>query len=75
MRLRQQAPSDPPGLRFLSENEGLRQAAEDAGITFIGPSVHALNLMGDKIRSKNHVAQSGVPSLRESLNRGSPMNN
>lgn len=52
-----------PGYGFLSENEDFARAAADAGITFIGPGVHALNLMGDKIRSKNHVAQSGVPVI------------
>lgn len=52
-----------PGYGFLSENEAFAEAAEAAGITFIGPSVHALNLMGDKIRSKNHVSQSGVPVI------------
>ncbi|MHB1172058.1 MAG: acetyl/propionyl/methylcrotonyl-CoA carboxylase subunit alpha [Lacisediminihabitans sp.] len=50
-----------PGYGFLSENEGFAQAAADAGIVFIGPSVYALTMMGDKIRSKNHVAASGVP--------------
>jgi acetyl-CoA/propionyl-CoA carboxylase biotin carboxyl carrier protein len=50
-----------PGYGFLSENQAFARALEDAGITFIGPSVHALNMMGDKIRSKNHVAAAGVP--------------
>jgi acetyl/propionyl-CoA carboxylase alpha subunit len=52
-----------PGYGFLSENQGFARAVADAGIVFIGPSVHALNVMGDKIRSKNHVAQSGVPVI------------
>ncbi|WP_247647105.1 biotin carboxylase N-terminal domain-containing protein [Arthrobacter sp. E3] len=50
-----------PGYGFLSENQAFAQALKDAGITFIGPSVEALNVMGDKIRSKNHVAAAGVP--------------
>jgi acetyl-CoA/propionyl-CoA carboxylase biotin carboxyl carrier protein len=50
-----------PGYGFLSENQAFAQACAEAGIVFIGPSVHALNVMGDKIRSKNHVAESGVP--------------
>ncbi len=50
-----------PGYGFLSENAGFAEALQEAGIVFIGPSVHALNVMGDKIRSKNHVAASGVP--------------
>ncbi|MHA7273848.1 acetyl/propionyl/methylcrotonyl-CoA carboxylase subunit alpha [Arthrobacter sp. TMT4-20] len=50
-----------PGYGFLSENQAFAQALSDAGIAFIGPSVHALNIMGDKIRSKNHVMDYGVP--------------
>ncbi|MDJ0376654.1 biotin carboxylase N-terminal domain-containing protein [Cryobacterium sp. PH31-L1] len=52
-----------PGYGFLSENQAFAQACADAGIVFIGPSVHALNVMGDKIRSKNHVAGYGVPII------------
>ncbi|YCQ26798.1 biotin/lipoyl-binding protein [Arthrobacter sp. Z4-13] len=50
-----------PGYGFLSENVAFARALEQAGITFIGPGVEALNMMGDKIRSKNHVAGYGVP--------------
>ncbi|MFB9166141.1 acetyl/propionyl/methylcrotonyl-CoA carboxylase subunit alpha [Arthrobacter psychrochitiniphilus] len=50
-----------PGYGFLSENLAFAQALSDAGITFIGPNIEALNVMGDKIRSKNHVAAAGVP--------------
>ncbi|ALE05294.1 acetyl-CoA carboxylase [Arthrobacter sp. ERGS1:01] len=50
-----------PGYGFLSENLAFARALADAGITFIGPNVEALNVMGDKIRSKNHVAAAGVP--------------
>jgi acetyl-CoA/propionyl-CoA carboxylase biotin carboxyl carrier protein len=52
-----------PGYGFLSENEGFARAVAEAGLVFIGPSVHALSVMGDKIRSKNHVAVSGVPVI------------
>ncbi|PPB49451.1 acetyl/propionyl-CoA carboxylase subunit alpha [Arthrobacter pityocampae] len=50
-----------PGYGFLSENAAFADALQEAGIVFIGPSVHSLDVMGDKIRSKNHVARSGVP--------------
>ncbi|RJU01571.1 biotin/lipoyl-binding protein [Arthrobacter frigidicola] len=50
-----------PGYGFLSENAGFARALAEEGIVFIGPDVHALNVMGDKIRSKNHVAGHGVP--------------
>ncbi|WP_425328616.1 biotin carboxylase N-terminal domain-containing protein [Pseudarthrobacter sp. 902506025] len=50
-----------PGYGFLSENADFARALEKAGIAFIGPGVEALNVMGDKIRAKNHVAGYGVP--------------
>ncbi|MCU1539284.1 MAG: biotin/lipoyl-binding protein [Arthrobacter sp.] len=50
-----------PGYGFLSENVDFARALEDAGVTFIGPGVESLNVMGDKIRSKNHVVGYGVP--------------
>lgn len=52
-----------PGYGFLSENAAFARACADAGIVFIGPGVDALEVMGDKIRSKNHVAASGVPVI------------
>ncbi|WP_300344614.1 biotin carboxylase N-terminal domain-containing protein [Nesterenkonia sp.] len=50
-----------PGYGFLSENVAFARACADAGLSFIGPGVQALEVMGDKIRSKNHVAAAGVP--------------
>ncbi len=50
-----------PGYGFLSENADFARALAAAGITFIGPGVDSLNVMGDKIRSKNHVSGYGVP--------------
>ncbi|MFC9351028.1 acetyl/propionyl/methylcrotonyl-CoA carboxylase subunit alpha [Arthrobacter sp. NPDC057013] len=50
-----------PGYGFLSENADFARALKDAGIAFIGPGVEALEVMGDKIRSKNHVSGYGVP--------------
>ena len=50
-----------PGYGFLSENVAFARACADAGIVFIGPAPRALEVMGDKIRAKAHVAGSGVP--------------
>ncbi|MBG6083838.1 acetyl/propionyl/methylcrotonyl-CoA carboxylase subunit alpha [Zhihengliuella flava] len=50
-----------PGYGFLSENVEFARALEAAGITFIGPPSESINLMGDKIRSKNHVQAHSVP--------------
>ncbi|MFO7690104.1 MAG: biotin carboxylase N-terminal domain-containing protein [Cryobacterium sp.] len=52
-----------PGYGFLSENPDFAAACAAAGLVFIGPSVHALTVMGDKIRAKNHVAGYGVPVI------------
>ncbi len=50
-----------PGYGFLSENASFVKKATDAGITFIGPSPEAIDLMGSKIASKQAVAEYGVP--------------
>ncbi len=52
-----------PGYGFLSENVAFARACTDAGIVFIGPGVRALEVMGDKIRAKSHVATCGVPTV------------
>jgi acetyl-CoA/propionyl-CoA carboxylase biotin carboxyl carrier protein len=52
-----------PGYGFLSENVELARAAAAAGIVFIGPGERALEVMGDKIRAKEHVARHGVPTV------------
>jgi propionyl-CoA carboxylase alpha chain len=50
-----------PGYGFLSENEDFAQAVEDAGLTFIGPSPKAIELMGSKLAAKEAVAKFNVP--------------
>jgi acetyl-CoA/propionyl-CoA carboxylase biotin carboxyl carrier protein len=50
-----------PGYGFLSENADFAAACAAAGIVFVGPGRRALDVMGDKIRSKAHVTASGVP--------------
>ncbi|MGH1526247.1 biotin carboxylase N-terminal domain-containing protein [Leifsonia sp. L25] len=52
-----------PGYGFLSENAALAEACEAAGIVFVGPGVHALEVMGDKISAKQEVGRSGVPTI------------
>ncbi|WP_091233102.1 biotin carboxylase N-terminal domain-containing protein [Microbacterium sp. 3J1] len=50
-----------PGYGFLSESAALAAACTEAGIVFIGPSIDALQIMGDKAKAREHVARSGVP--------------
>ncbi|MCF5228469.1 MULTISPECIES: acetyl/propionyl/methylcrotonyl-CoA carboxylase subunit alpha [unclassified Pseudomonas] len=52
-----------PGYGFLSENAGFAQACLDAGLTFIGPSVAAIELMGSKRQSKLAMLDAGVPCI------------
>ncbi|WP_315337927.1 acetyl/propionyl/methylcrotonyl-CoA carboxylase subunit alpha [Pseudomonas grimontii] len=52
-----------PGYGFLSENPGFARACRDAGLTFIGPSVEAIELMGSKRLSKLAMLKAGVPCI------------
>ena len=49
-----------PGYGFLSENAGFVEAVQNAGLTFIGPDVRAIRVMGDKIESKALAQSAGV---------------
>jgi len=53
-----------PGYGSLSENPDLAQAAADAGITFIGPGSHVLEMAGNKVTAKEHAIAAGVPVLK-----------
>ena len=50
-----------PGYGFLSENAGFAEACGGAGITFIGPSPRAIELMGSKSAAKTIMQQAGIP--------------
>lgn len=52
-----------PGYGFLAENVEFAKALDAADIAFIGPGIDAIEIMGDKIRSKNHVMSYGVPCV------------
>lgn len=52
-----------PGYGFLSENPDLARACEEAGITFVGPSVEILQKLGDKTTARTIAQQAGVPVL------------
>jgi acetyl/propionyl-CoA carboxylase alpha subunit/acetyl-CoA carboxylase carboxyltransferase component len=50
-----------PGYGFLSENAGLVEACDAAGITFVGPSADAIALFGDKVRARELAVSLGIP--------------
>jgi acetyl-CoA carboxylase biotin carboxylase subunit len=50
-----------PGYGFLSENSTFAKAVEDNNIKFIGPNYKIIELLGDKIVSKETAAKAGVP--------------
>ena len=52
-----------PGYGFLSENANFAEACANAGITFIGPPVKAIELMGSKRLSKIAMEKAGVPCI------------
>jgi geranyl-CoA carboxylase alpha subunit len=52
-----------PGYGFLSENVDFAHACDAAGITFVGPPAHAIELMGSKRLAKLAMIQAGVPCI------------
>ena len=49
-----------PGYGFLSENADFCHSIEAEGVAWLGPPVHAIQEMGDKIRSKEIAEEAGV---------------
>ncbi|MBQ7633399.1 MAG: acetyl-CoA carboxylase biotin carboxylase subunit [Alphaproteobacteria bacterium] len=56
-----------PGFGFLSENADFAEMVEKHGITFIGPTVEQMRLMGDKITARKAAKEAGLP-----ITEGSP---
>ena len=52
-----------PGYGFLSENPKFARDLAELGVTFIGPPVGAIEVMGDKIASKKLAQEAGVNSV------------
>ena len=55
-----------PGYGFLSENPELASACAEAGITFVGPGAHVLELTGNKARAIAAAREAGLPVLASS---------
>jgi propionyl-CoA carboxylase alpha chain len=52
-----------PGYGFLSENAAFARRVAAEGMTFIGPEAEAIELMGDKIVSKELAGKAGVSTI------------
>lgn len=52
-----------PGYGFLSEKADFALKVKNEGLIFIGPSVEAISLMGDKKASKEKIVEIGIPSI------------
>lgn len=52
-----------PAYGFLSENAVFAEKVAEAGIKFIGPSIKAINVMGDKLDAKQAVKAFDVPMV------------
>ena len=50
-----------PGYGFLAENGDAAEAFASEGVTWIGPPVKAIRLMGDKLSARATVAAAGLP--------------
>jgi acetyl-CoA/propionyl-CoA carboxylase biotin carboxyl carrier protein len=50
-----------PGYGFLSENAAFAHRCREEGIAFVGPTPEVIELMGDKIRSRQLVSSLGLP--------------
>lgn len=52
-----------PGYGFLSENAEFARRVAAAGLTFIGPRPHAIEVMGNKLAAKEAVAGYDIPMV------------
>ena len=52
-----------PGYGFLAERADFVEICEEHGVKFIGPSAHAVTLMGDKAEARKTMIANNVPVM------------
>ena len=52
-----------PGYGFLSENAGFAEKVEKNNLIFIGPKAHAIEVMGNKLASKESLEGRDIPMV------------
>lgn len=56
-----------PGWGFASEDTRFPQRCKEAGITFIGATAEAMNLLGNKVQARDVAMKLGIPVVPGSL--------
>ena len=52
-----------PGYGFLAESPAFARACADAGLTFVGPTPEAMELLGDKTSARRMARDLGIPVI------------
>ncbi|MHC5248003.1 pyruvate carboxylase [Enterococcus sp. LJL90] len=52
-----------PGYGLLSENIDFARRCQEEGLTFVGPTLHQLDIFGDKIKAKEAAIAAGIASI------------
>ncbi|MFQ6101610.1 MAG: acetyl/propionyl/methylcrotonyl-CoA carboxylase subunit alpha [Anaerolineae bacterium] len=55
-----------PGYGFLAESPAFARACTEAGLTFVGPSPEAMELLGDKATARRVAHDLGIPVIKGS---------